>query len=96
MKPNAARARVFMSGRSQHVTIPVDFRFRSSEVAIRRDAESGEVILSEVLPLAEVFAALDAEPFAEGFLSDAERDHRPPQSRPELDGLLSGWDKKPA
>ena len=96
MTPNTARARVFMSGRSQHVTIPVNFRFRSSEVTIRRDAESGDVILSEILPLPEVFAALDAEPFPEGFLSDADRDHRPPQSRPELDALLNEWGKEPA
>ena len=33
----ASKARVFMSGRSQHVTIPVGFRFRSTEVSIRRD-----------------------------------------------------------
>ena len=45
---NTSKARVFMSGRSQHVTIPVDFRFRSSEVSIRRDPKSGDVILSEV------------------------------------------------
>jgi antitoxin VapB len=45
---NASKARVFMSGRSQHVTIPVGFRFRSSEVSIRRDPNSGDVILSEV------------------------------------------------
>lgn len=95
MAPNTARARVFMSGRSQHVTIPVNFRFRSSEVTIRRDAESGDVILSEILPLQEVFDALDAEPFPEGFLSDADRDHRPPQFRPELDDLVNEG-KKPA
>ena len=88
MAGNVARARVFMSGRSQHVTIPVNFRFRSSEVTIRRDPESGDVILSEVRPLQEVFAALDAEPFPQGFLSEEDRDRRPAQSRPELDGLL--------
>ena len=36
-----------MSGRSQHVTIPVEYRFRSSEVSIRRDPNTGELILSE-------------------------------------------------
>ncbi len=77
-----------MSGCSQYVTIPVNFRFRSSEVTIRRGPESGDVILSEVRPLQEVFAALDAEPFHEGFLSEEDRDRRPAQSRPELDGLL--------
>jgi antitoxin VapB len=89
MPEDAARARVFMSGRSQHVTIPVNFRFRSSEVTIRRDPESGDVILSEIVPLQEVFAALDAEPFPEGFLSEEDRDRRPAQSRPALDELLN-------
>ena len=50
------KARVFMSGRSQHVTIPAAYRFRSSVVSIRRDAQTGDVILSEVPPLADVFA----------------------------------------
>ena len=40
--PQTAKARVFMSGRSQHVTIPAEFRFNTTEVYIRRDPESGE------------------------------------------------------
>jgi len=35
------------------VTIAREFRFRSSEVAIRRDSKSGDVILSEVPNLDE-------------------------------------------
>lgn len=89
MSSKAVRARVFMSGRSQHVTIPVDFRFRSSEVTVRRDAESGNLILAEIPSLLEVFAALDAESFPDGFLSGADRDHRPPQSHPALDVLFN-------
>ena len=42
-----SKARVFMSGRSQHVTIPAEFRFTSDEVYIRRDAQTGDVILSQ-------------------------------------------------
>ncbi len=68
------KARVFMSGGSQHVIIPAAFRFRSSVVSIRRDAKTGDVILSEVPPLAEVFAALDAAPLPADFLSEADRD----------------------
>ena len=89
---NTSKARVFMSGRSQHVTIPVDFRFRSSEVSIRRDPKSGDVILSEVPTLDEVFAALDAAKFPDDFLSDADRDRRPLEDRPELNQL---FDEKP-
>jgi antitoxin VapB len=85
---NTARARVFMNGRSQHVTIPREFRFRSSEVAIRRDPRSGDVILSEVPNLDEVFAALDAAKLPDDFTSDADRDRRPPEPRPELDRLI--------
>lgn len=84
----AARARVFMSGRSQHVTIPREFRFRSSVVSIRRDPQSGDVILTEVPSLDEVFAALDAANLPEDFMSDADRDRRPPENRPALDHLL--------
>jgi antitoxin VapB len=82
----ALRARVFMNGRSQHVTIPKEFRFRSSVVSIRRDPESGNVILSEVPALDEVFAALDAAKIPEDFLSD--RDRSLPVARPELDSLF--------
>lgn len=76
MLPKSTKARIFMNGRSQQVTIPANFRFRSSEVSIRRDPENGDVILSELRPLSEVFAALDAEPFPEGFLSETDRQHR--------------------
>ncbi len=83
------KARVFMSGRSQHVTIPAAFRFRSSIVSIRRDPQSGDVILSEVPPLTDVFVALDAAQLPAEFLSEADRDRRPAQDRPTLDQLLA-------
>ena len=85
----ATRARVFMSGRSQHVTIPREFRFRSSVVSIRRDPASGDVILSEAPSLDDVFAALDAARIPKDFMSDKDRDGRPPQDRPELDSLFA-------
>jgi len=77
----AVRARVFMSGRSQHVTIPREFRFRSSAVSIRRDRKTGDLILSEVPSLDDVFAALDAAAIPEDFLSAKDRDQRPPEDR---------------
>jgi antitoxin VapB len=82
---NNAKARVFMSGRSQHVTIPAEFRFHSSAVSIRRDPGSGDLILSEIPSLEEVFAALDAAKLPEDFMSEADRDRRPPVNRPALD-----------
>jgi len=85
---------VFMSGRSQHVTIPAAYRFRSSVVSIRRDPQNGDVILSEVPPLADVFAALDAAQLPKDFLSEADRDQRPPEDRPALDRLFADEDSK--
>ena len=39
-------AKIFMNGRSQAVRLPAEFRFEGDEVAIRRDAVTGDVILS--------------------------------------------------
>lgn len=40
-------AKLFMNGRSQAVRLPAEFRFEGTEVEIRRDPETGEVVLSE-------------------------------------------------
>jgi len=67
--PRVAKARVFMSGRSQHVTIPAEFRFSTDEVCVRRDPDSGDLILSaSPINWREVFAALDAAGFPDDFL----------------------------
>lgn len=39
-------AKLFRNGRSQAVRLPVEYRFEGSEVYVRRDRESGDVILS--------------------------------------------------
>ncbi len=39
-------AKIFYSGRSQAVRLPKEFRFESTEVFIRRDTISGDIILS--------------------------------------------------
>ena len=39
-------AKLFRNGRSQAVRLPFDFRFEGGEVFIRRDAATGDVILS--------------------------------------------------
>jgi antitoxin VapB len=41
-----AKAKLFMTGGSQAVRLPADFRFEGSEVDIRRDVVTGEVVLS--------------------------------------------------
>jgi antitoxin VapB len=87
--PETQKARVFMSGRSQAVRIPAEYRFRSSEVSIRRDPANGDLILSEGPgSWAEVFAALDAAQIPDDFLSETERDRRLPTTRPELEKLF--------
>lgn len=78
-----------MTGRSQAVRIPAEYRFHSSEVSIRRDPASGDIILSEGPGTwADVFAALDATGVRDGFLVD--RDTRPAEERPALDAFFAG------
>ena len=78
-------AKVFMTGRSQAVRLPAEFRFDKREVYIRRDEKIGDVILSR-RPGSwdEVFAMLDAAGVPEDFLSPEERNQDAPQQRPEL------------
>jgi antitoxin VapB len=42
-----AKAKLFMTGGSQAVRLPAEFRFEGSEVEIRRDPGTGEVVLSK-------------------------------------------------
>ncbi len=79
------RAKVFMTGRSQAVRIPAAYRFTTDEVFIRRNAETGEIVLSPVKPKrswAEIFRMLDEIGVPEDFLED--RDQGEPQERPGL------------
>lgn len=39
-------AKLFRNGRSQAVRLPAEYRFEGSEVFVRRDAATGDVILS--------------------------------------------------
>ena len=39
-------AKLFRNGRSQAVRLPSDYRFEGSEVFVRRDPATGDVILS--------------------------------------------------
>ncbi len=69
--PTTRKARVFMSGRSQAVRIPAEFRFTSDEVYVRRDAQTGDLILSQTpTSWSEVFAALDEAAFPAEFMTE--------------------------
>ena len=77
------KAKVFMNGRSQAVRIPAEYRFASDEVYIRRDPQSGDLILSEAPgDWDEIFAALDRAGIPDDFMAD--RGQGPPQQRDEL------------
>ena len=89
----SAKARVFMNGRSQHVTIPAEYRFRSSQVSVRRDKATGDLILSESPDLGEVFAALDKAEFPDDFLCEADRDRQPAADRPVFAGADDLWSR---
>ena len=39
-------AKLFLNGRSQAVRLPAEFRFEGSEVFIRQDQATGDVVLS--------------------------------------------------
>ena len=43
-----AKAKLFMTGGSQAVRLPAEFRFEGSEVDIRRDVATGEIVLSKL------------------------------------------------
>jgi antitoxin VapB len=73
-------AKLFRNGRSQAVRLPAEFRFEESEVFIRRDAATGDVILSRRPESWESFFDLaDQARVPAEFLS--ERGDGPPQKR---------------
>ena len=76
------KAKVFMNGRSQAVRIPVEFRFTTPEVYIRRDPQSGDVILSQAPgSWNDIFSSLDKAGVPDDFLAD--RAQGLPQERDE-------------
>ncbi len=69
-------AKLFMNGRSQAVRLPARYRFDCKEVYIRKDPETGDVILSR-RPGGwnSFFDLVDAMDIPEDFM--AERDNTP-------------------
>jgi antitoxin VapB len=75
------KAKVFMSGRSQAVRIPAEFRFNTKDVYIRR-TPGGDIVLStrlEKKSLKDVYALLDEAIVPDDFL--AGRDARQAEER---------------
>jgi antitoxin VapB len=76
-------AKLFTNGRSQAVRLPREFRFDGTEVFIRRDPSTGDVILSKRAGgWDEIFARLDAVGVPADFMADRQDD--PPQARDPL------------
>lgn len=68
------RAKLFTNGRSQAVRLPAAYRFEGSEVFIRRDPETGDIILSrKPADWDDFFAALKDADVPTDFLDERER-----------------------
>lgn len=65
---------------SQAVRLPVKYRFKTSEVLIRRDPDTGEVVLSEKpSDWSGLFALLESKPVPRDFLW--RKEHSPKRHR---------------
>ncbi len=76
-------AKVFWSGRSQAVRLPMEFRFQGQEVRIRKQGAS--VILE---PIPRDWSWLDGLKPLDADAADAALEQAGEQSRPELDELF--------
>jgi antitoxin VapB len=73
-------AKLFRNGRSQAVRLPADFRFQGTEVYVRRDPATGDVILSRrPESWQDFFDFVDRLDIPDDFLSN--RRDEPPQKR---------------
>ena len=86
-------AKLFTNGRSQAVRLPKEFRFEGTEVKVRRNPATGEVLLSkpEVEPkktLPELYAIFAQGGLPEGFLADRQA----LVARSSWQELFAAWD----
>lgn len=81
-------AKLFINGRSQAVRLPVAYRFDAKEVFIRRDAETGDIILSRRPTSWDDFfaAAKRASKDASSEFLDAKERKQASQERDPFDG----------
>jgi antitoxin VapB len=69
-----ATAKLFTTGRSQAVRLPKEFRFEGTEVYIRREAATGDVVLSRRPDSwAGLFALDTTTKVPQDFMSKADR-----------------------
>jgi len=68
-----ATAKLFTTGGSQAVRLPLEFRFPGREVFIRRDPDSGEVVLSaKPVSWQEFFELADRTEIPPDFMANRE------------------------
>jgi antitoxin VapB len=71
-------AKVFITGRSQAVRLPREFRFDETEVFIRRDPLTGDVVLSRKPADWQGFLDTVAQtPDVDDFLTERKQTHTP-------------------
>lgn len=77
-------AKLVSVGEDQTLVLPPEFRFDAQEVLIRRNEDTGEVILSPRPTWKQIFAMLEDIDVPEDFLSPEERNQGVPREPPEL------------
>ena len=76
-------AKLFTNGRSQAVRLPAMYRFDTKEVFIRKDPETGDVILStKPSTWDSFFEALRVAPVSPDFMDAKERNQEQPERDP--------------
>ena len=70
--PAPQKTRVFRNGRSQAVRIPAEYRLSATEVYVRRDERTGDLILSLDAPTNwdRIFKTIDEAGFPDDFMED--------------------------
>lgn len=80
-------AKLFTTGRSQAVRLPIEYRFEGREVYIRRDPVTGDVVLSRRPESWDGFFACDASTQApDDFMTEADR-NQGKQDRDPFEGV---------
>jgi antitoxin VapB len=72
-------AKLFVTGRSQAVRLPREYRFEGDEVFIRRDPASGDVVLSRKPPDWQGFLEVAARTEVPDDFMDNRQDLPPPE-----------------
>ena len=82
-------AKLFVNGRSQAVRLPLAYRFDTTEVFIRKDPETGDIILSrKPSNWDNFFSLLKNINFPEDFLNPSERNQQTQNRDP-----FEGWNE---